>query len=549
MFRRLLTAALFVAALLADRVTAKPPDLPLPQNDVLAPETPAPAEVGRPAAPDLMPPDAAPTPEPSLFFRVRPSVRRTMTSCLLFGVDPLLALAPTEEYVDFDEDDAPNTALLALFDMSAWEKTNTESLTSVGVNSGVTPAGGVKYITLDMAVALASHGEPQSPQQLFPRQDAKPDDSTPSVCPWMREQQCGPDRHAVVSADIDLSHDVLDNLEMLRQAHELLRDAREFGRAGQILEALDCLEQAHELCPNVWLDEKIQEASAEVFACSYCASARGDMAADEQSEPPAKETFERRLSRPVTLNFNKVPLSQVIDDIRATQGINIYVDKAALDAEEVSLDTPITIKLEMIPLKSALHLILKSARLNFVVKDEVLQITTERVAAPFQPVSYQVGELIIPVQEEAAYLRPCLPPVDPQVPAALDGLYPETSDPVQLDPAGDEEQEPPADILKGAAKPFVQAADLEKVGCVKDGGAPMSCVDVLKEFAALVPPEYGELAIGPDGGVRVFTQVRHGATVWHMLYENGALSVWASPDGGADANEPAENPPDDGSGD
>jgi len=541
MSRRLLTAALIVAALLADRVTAKPPDLPLTRNDVLAPETPAPAEVGRPTQPDLFPPAAAPVPEPSLFFRVRPSVRRIMASCLLFGVDPLLALTPTEEYVDFDQDDAPQAAFLALFHTSVWDEMNTGSpIISVGVNNDVAPAGAVKYITLEMAVALASHEERQSSQQLFPRQAAKPDDSTPSVCPWMRQQQCDPDRHAVLSADIDLSHDVLDNLEMLRQAHELLRDARELGRAGRVCEALDCLEQAHDLCPNVWLDEKIQEASAEVFACSYCAPPRGDESAEEQSEPPAKETLERRLSRPVTMNFNEVPLGQVIDDIRAAQGVNIYVDKDALDADEISLDTPITIKLEMVSLKSALHLILKPAHLNFVVKDEMLQITTERVA-PFRP------EASPPSDSES--LRPCLPSVDPQVPAVLDDLYPETSAPVQLAAAGDEEQEPPADVLKGVAKPFVKAADLDEVGCAKDGGTPMSCVDVLKEFAALVPPEHGELFIGLDGSVRVFTQVRHGAAVWHMLYDNGALSVWASPDGGADAEAPAENPPDDASGD
>ena len=110
--------------------------------------------------------------------------------------------------------------------------------------------------------------------------------------------------------------------------------------------------------------------------------------------------------------------------------------------------------------------------------------------------------------------------------------------------AGDEEQEPPADVRKGVAKPFVTAADLEEVGCAKDGGVPISCVEVLRAFAALVPPEHGELFIGLDGSVRLFTQVRQGGAVWHMLYDNGALSVWASSDGVAD-----ENPPDDGSGD
>ncbi len=53
----------------------------------------------------------------SLFFRVRPSVRRMMASCLLFGVDPLLALTPTEEYVDFDEEDVSPETIPVLFDL------------------------------------------------------------------------------------------------------------------------------------------------------------------------------------------------------------------------------------------------------------------------------------------------------------------------------------------------------------------------------------------------------------------------------------------------
>ena len=466
MSRRLLTAALIVVALLADRVTAKPPDLPLPQNDVLAPATPAP-----PSLSDLLPPAAAPTPEPSLFFRMRPSVRRTMASCLLFGVNPLLALAPTEAYVDFDEDDAPQAAFLELFDVSAWEKTDTGSLLiGLGVNSGVAPVGGVKYITLDMAIALATHEEPQSPQQLFTHQDAKPEESALSVCPWMREQQRGPDRQAVLSTDIDLSHEVLDNLKMLRTAHELLGDARELGRAGRLLDALDCLVQADDLCPNVWFDEKVREATAEIFADSYGGSPRDDEASKEQSEPPAKETLKQKLSRQVSLQFNETPFREVIDDLRIEQGINIYVDTPALEAENINLDWPVTVKLENDSLKSAMNLILKSVHLIYFAKGETLVITTQ-VSGHGAPEECDAPCCCpSPTRAAAAPLRPFLPPVDPQVLNALDGLYPETAPPLQLT-ADDEEPEPPADVRKGVAKPFVKAADLEEVGCAKDGGA------------------------------------------------------------------------------
>ncbi len=465
MSRRLLTAALIVVALLADRVTAKPPDLPLPQNDVLAPATPAPT-----LQPALFPPAAAPTLEPSLFFRVRPSVRRVMASCLLFGADPLLALAPTEEYVDFDEEDAP-AAFSVLFGASLFEELKWGGLI---IREGVwtrsePPEWAVRWAVPDKALALASGEAAEPTQRPFPGQAGAPEES-PSVCPWMREQQRGPDRQAVLSTDIDLSHEVLDNLKMLRTAHELLGDARELGRAGRLLDALDCLVQADDLCPNVWFDEKVREATAEIFADSYGGSPRDDEASKEQSEPRAKETLKQKLSRQVSLQFNETPFREVIDDLRIEQGINIYVDTPALEAENFNLDWPVTVKLENDSLKSAMNLILKSVHLIYFAKGETLVITTQ-VSGHGAPEECDAPCCCpSPTRAAAAPLRPFLPPVDPQVLNALDGLYPETAPPLQLT-ADDEEPEPPADVRKGVAKPFVKAADLEEVGCAKDGGA------------------------------------------------------------------------------
>ena len=87
--------------------------------------------------------------------------------------------------------------------------------------------------------------------------------------------------------------------------------------------------------------------------------------------------IQRKLSQPITLSFTNVPLSKVLDDIRAWHSINIYVDEQALATEGIDLNYPISIKLEQISLKSALNLILKNIRLTHVIKDEVLQITTE----------------------------------------------------------------------------------------------------------------------------------------------------------------------------
>jgi general secretion pathway protein D len=111
-----------------------------------------------------------------------------------------------------------------------------------------------------------------------------------------------------------------------------------------------------------------------------------------------ERNIERKLTAPVNLNFTNAPLRTVIDDLRAFQGINIYVDEPALAEQGVSLDHPVSIKLEQISLKSALNLLLRSTHLTYVIKDEVLQITTESQARGKNELRvYQVADLVIPV--------------------------------------------------------------------------------------------------------------------------------------------------------
>ena len=140
--------------------------------------------------------------------------------------------------------------------------------------------------------------------------------------------------------------------------------------------------------------------------------------------------IERKLSTPVTLNFSDAPLHQVVDDLRATQGMNIYVDQQALDAENISLEHPVSIKLDQVSLKSALNLILKSVHLTYVIKDEVLQITTESQAkGKLQRITYQVADLVIPVPNSAGVIPPIATtgqlgnPPPPYQPTPVPGPY------------------------------------------------------------------------------------------------------------------------------
>jgi type II secretory pathway component GspD/PulD (secretin) len=109
--------------------------------------------------------------------------------------------------------------------------------------------------------------------------------------------------------------------------------------------------------------------------------------------------IERRLALPISLDFKDTPLKQVIDDLRDLTGINIVADMAALEEENISLDRPVSMHLEGISTKSALNLVLHQAHLIYVIKDEVLQITTEAHArGKLVSRTYQVADLVIPVE-------------------------------------------------------------------------------------------------------------------------------------------------------
>jgi len=109
--------------------------------------------------------------------------------------------------------------------------------------------------------------------------------------------------------------------------------------------------------------------------------------------------IEHSLSKHVRLNFTDTPLEQVLDDLRSWHNINIVPDLPAIESEGISLKRPVSIKLEDVSLKSALNMILHQAHLIWVIKDEVLQVTTEHQAnGTLETRTFQVTDLVLPVE-------------------------------------------------------------------------------------------------------------------------------------------------------
>ena len=101
----------------------------------------------------------------------------------------------------------------------------------------------------------------------------------------------------------------------------------------------------------------------------------------------------------VDVRFDNLPLSEVRAILSQQAGINIYLDERAIAAQGVTRDMPITVNLpEPISLHSALTLILESHNLTYMVKDEVVQITSkERRDNNLVKKSYYVGDMVIPI--------------------------------------------------------------------------------------------------------------------------------------------------------
>jgi general secretion pathway protein D len=109
--------------------------------------------------------------------------------------------------------------------------------------------------------------------------------------------------------------------------------------------------------------------------------------------------IERRLKTPVMLRYQETPLSEVVDSLSQLTGVNIHLDPLGLTQEGINSDTPVTVNLtKEVSFKSALNLILEPLHLSYVVKDEVLKITSEQLRdGEIYAHTYNVADLVIPI--------------------------------------------------------------------------------------------------------------------------------------------------------
>lgn len=112
-----------------------------------------------------------------------------------------------------------------------------------------------------------------------------------------------------------------------------------------------------------------------------------------------EQQIEKALSTRVSVNLKGVPLSEALKTLCDIANIPVFLDPQGIQVEGIASDQPVTLELpKEIPLRSALNIILQPLRLNYVIEDDVLKITSQGARnAKVYAETYNVADLVIPI--------------------------------------------------------------------------------------------------------------------------------------------------------
>ncbi|WP_158222624.1 VWA domain-containing protein, partial [Rhodopirellula sp. MGV] len=111
-----------------------------------------------------------------------------------------------------------------------------------------------------------------------------------------------------------------------------------------------------------------------------------------------EQMIEKRLSDDTTHQFIETPLNDAIRQLSDAHDIPIVIDRRALDEIGADEEMPVSIDMKNVSLRSFLRLMLRDLDLTYLIKDEVMQITTVEAAEENLVTKvYPVGDLVVPI--------------------------------------------------------------------------------------------------------------------------------------------------------
>ncbi len=452
-------------------------------------------------------PESLPTPA---VYQLRPTARNRLASSLLLSVNPLLALLRTDWALDAPHDhpqkvagddvlsDIPSARQPEGFQGEFGSAVIRASIENQEVEKWLmshwaarhatpSPEENEGYIHVIMPTAVASLTPVDTPVEeidvpLVPAVEAlpMPKEDTPAdgvTCPYLRQQAL--DRHACPIADPEIGRGVLDNLERLTKADKLVELANEFARAGRIIEAMHCCLAAADLCPGSPSAARAADMLIELCFGSHEPANDTEESAETSNTPPGVEQQVNGLMKACRLLMNEGQHEQAAELARQAY---------ALDPERVMAD----------PLIYKMHLLADTPAKHPAGACE----ESEPPSCPYCPVGGKPIREIVPDKKKSesgptTFLVPPLPKVDYEVVPALERVQAEKAAGAE---EASEEQE------RSGLDPWIEAAL----------GGPGK---LLLGFG-----------FGRDGGLRLCGECSCAGSVYHVLYSQGTLALWKTPD-------------------
>src|SRR5262249_30166224 len=101
------------------------------------------------------------------------------------------------------------------------------------------------------------------------------------------------------------------------------------------------------------------------------------------------------LSSPITVKFKGSRFEDVIEYLQTFLGQSILLDRAELELQQVTYDTPITVNVKGVSVRTLLRKILSELNLTYVVKEETIHVTSALKARDLMVVrSYYIGDIL-----------------------------------------------------------------------------------------------------------------------------------------------------------
>ena len=145
---------------------------------------------------------------------------------------------------------------------------------------------------------------------------------------------------------------------------------------------------------------------------------------DEEGQPEA--AIRAVLARRVAVDVREMPLREFLAAVRRDCGISTFVNEEAVTDEGVALDTPVTLKLSGVSLKSALRWVLGPLQLRMVVREGVVHFTTAAEAVNLRTTRvYDVSDLIANEKNPEPVLEDLVEAIKASTGGEPDGPWPD----------------------------------------------------------------------------------------------------------------------------